>query len=85
MQDREPVGLSIHHIPVSVTFGLFDDGYSLVSYVTLTLSKKIRGCGSDHQGGTYHGRACDVHIQSIPRAVLGAEGWGHTAASLEDQ
>ena len=28
MEEKEPVPLSIHHIPVCVSFGFFDNGYS---------------------------------------------------------
>ncbi len=27
-KDREPVPLSIHHIPIAITFALFDEGYA---------------------------------------------------------
>jgi exosome complex component RRP45 len=64
MQDREAVGLSIHHIPVSVTFGVFDEGKFLAAdptikeelimegRVTFTFNQYRELCSAQKAGGT---------------------------------
>ncbi len=64
LEDREPVPLSIHHIPISITFGFFDDGKNIVvdpslkeelvmdGRMTLTLNSHREICAVQKGGGT---------------------------------